>query len=161
MASRPQPATPANDPAMTLLELLWRLDHGLQRVSKRMLGVLGVTGPQRVVIRTIGRFSGLTPGDLARRVHDHPSTLTGVLKRLERDGLVVRAGDPADQRRFHLYLTQAGLKIDAVREGTAESAVRAALARLPEAEVTAFQRVLVAIAEELERTAEAGLRKAE
>src|SRR2546430_1703441 len=69
-------------PVLDFMRLLWSVDHSLQSVSKRMEGTLGVTGPQRVVIRMVGQFPSISAGDVAALLHIHPSTLTGVLKRL-------------------------------------------------------------------------------
>jgi hypothetical protein len=73
------------------LRLIWRVDHALHQASKRMQASLGVTGPQRLVIRIVGRFPGLTAGQLAEILYVDPSTMTGVLERLERRCL----GSPA------------------------------------------------------------------
>ena len=69
-----------------VLRLIWALDHALQRRSKRMEATLGVTGPQRLVIRIVGRFPGAPAGLLSEILHIHPSTLTGILKRLQVKG---------------------------------------------------------------------------
>ena len=69
---------------LEFMRLLWAIDHGLQTRSKRMAAALGVTGPQRLVIRIVGRFPGVSAGQLARILHLDPSTLTGILRRLER-----------------------------------------------------------------------------
>ena len=37
------------------LRLVWAVDHALQTTSKRMARSLGVTGPQRLVVRIVGR----------------------------------------------------------------------------------------------------------
>ncbi len=50
--------------ALDFMRLLWAMDHDLQRRSKRMEVELGVTGLQRIVIRLIGRFPGVTAGRL-------------------------------------------------------------------------------------------------
>ncbi len=138
---------------LATLERLWALDHGLQAVSRSMLSRFGVTAPQRFVIRLIGRDPGLTAGTLARRLHDHPSTLTATLKRLVEQGLVVRLADEADLRRVRLTLSDAGRAVDSTSDGTVESALRAALARMSEDEASAFRAALGRVAEELERTA--------
>src|SRR5260370_41656340 len=70
------------DPALDFLRLLWAIEHGLQRMSKRMEASLGVTGPQRLVLRIVGRFPGLSAGDLAHILPLPPSTITGILQRL-------------------------------------------------------------------------------
>jgi DNA-binding MarR family transcriptional regulator len=141
---------------LATLERLWALDHGLQAVSRVMLATIGVTGPQRFVLRMIGQDPGLTAGALARRLHDHPSTLTATLKRLVEQKLVLRKDDPEDFRRVRLHLTRSGAELDAVREGTVESAVRAALAGMTDAEAEGFRAALTRLAQELERTAAAG-----
>lgn len=139
------------DDTLAFLELLWAMDHGLNLVSKHMHATIGVTGPQRVVVRAIGRSPGLTAGEIAERAHQHPSTLSIVLKSLEKNGYVVRAGDPDDHRRVRLYLSPAGEKIDAQKKGTVENAVRTALGRLSSRQIHAAKDALQAITEELEK----------
>jgi MarR family transcriptional regulator, organic hydroperoxide resistance regulator len=136
-------------PVLDFMRLLWAIDHQLSSVSKRMTKKLGITGPQRLCIRLIGRFPGIAAGELADALHVHPSTLTGVLKRLETRGLVVRKPDPADKRRALLELTAKGRSFDQQRAGTVESAVRHALARMPEWQVTAARDALSTLASEL------------
>src|SRR5437868_11137079 len=92
---------------LELMRLLWAVDHGLQKTSKRMKATLGITGPQRLAIRLIGRFPDLAMGKLAELMLVHPSTVTGIVKRLERGRLVVRIVDAADRRRAFLRLTRA------------------------------------------------------
>lgn len=133
------------------MRLLWAVDHGLQRRSKRMESELGVTGMQRVVIRLIGRYPEIAAGRLAELVHVHPSTLTGVLRRLVERGFVQRERDPRDARRSRFVLLAPGAAIDATQAGTVEAAVRRALSRLPSETIDAARTVLAAIAEELAR----------
>ena len=133
------------------MRLLWAVDHGLQRRSKRMEVELGVTGMQRIVIRLIGRYPEIAAGRLAELVHVHPSTLTGVLRRLVERGFVSRERDPSDARRTRFMLLPPGTAIDSTQAGTVEAAVRRALARLPPESIDAARAVLAAVAEELAR----------
>ena len=71
-------------PVLDFMRLLWSIEHSLQRMSKRMEADLGITGPQRLVLRVVGQFPGLSAGELARIVRLHPSTITGILQRLVR-----------------------------------------------------------------------------
>ncbi len=141
-------------PVLDFLRALWALDHALQSASKRMETTLGVTGPQRFVIRMIGRFPGISAGEVSELLHVHPSTLTGVLKRLEHRGLVVRRSDPADARRALLELTAKGRRVDAIRSGTVEGAARKALEKLPPAAMRQTRVLAEAITSELERLGE-------
>ncbi len=137
--------------ALDFLRLLWAVDHGLQRRSKRMEVELGVTGMQRTIIRLIGRYPEIAAGRLAELVHVHPSTLTGVLRRLVDRGFVRREKDPGDARRSKFVLLPPGDAIDATQAGTVEAAVRRALGRMPPESIDATRSVLAAIAEELAR----------
>ena len=78
------------DAGLLFMRALWVAVHALQKTSKRMNVRLGVTGPQRLVLRVVGLAPGISAGGLAKVLHLHPSTLTGVLKRLETQGLVSR-----------------------------------------------------------------------
>lgn len=138
--------------ALDFMRLMWAMDHGLQRRSKRMEVEIGVTGMQRVVIRLIGRFPGVTAGRLAELIHVHPSTLTGVLKRVVERGFVGRERDRTDARIARFALTPEGGKIDGSQAGTVEAAVRRALSRLEAAQVDAARVVLLVLAEELARS---------
>jgi DNA-binding MarR family transcriptional regulator len=143
-------------PLGTVLEfmrLVWALDHALQRTSKRMERTLGVTGPQRFVIRIVGRFPGIPAGDLAQLLHVHPSTLTGILARLKRAGLIRRHPDPRDRRRSLVGLTEKGWKLDVAAEGTVEAAVARALEGMSPAVLEAARKALQSVAASLASSA--------
>lgn len=132
------------------MRLLWAVAHGLESTSKRMSTELGVTGPQRLVLRLIGHYSRLSPGDLAQLLHVHPSSLTGVLGRLERTKLLERRRDPSDGRRAILSLTAKGRALNARRAGTVEESVRKALVSQSATKIAFAGEVLAAIARELD-----------
>jgi MarR family transcriptional regulator, organic hydroperoxide resistance regulator len=147
---KPRVEHDAHDP-LAFLRAIWALDHALQTRSKQMLRVLGVTGPQRFVIRLIGANPNCAAGEIAEAMQVHPSTLTGVLRRLERHGLVDRVVDKADRRRALFQLTAKGKVIDAHRAGTVEAAVRRLQRHAKESDTRATLRVFTALTEELER----------
>ncbi len=152
-AGEPSPQDAAQAPALEsvleFLSLLWNVDHGLKSMSRVLESSLGLTGPQRLVVRIVGRFPGTTSGRLAQILHVHPSTLTGIMKRLEERGLIERKPDPDDARKALLFLTQAGRGLDVPAAGTIEDAVQRVLSRMPKARLAAAQDVLTALAEEL------------
>lgn len=138
---------------LDFMRLLWAVDHSLQSASKRMEAVYGVTGPQRLVVRIVGRFPGIAAGRVAEILHVHPSTLTGILKRLEARGILQRRSDPRDARRALFGLTAKGKKLDTLRTGAVEQAVRRVLANESE-KLAAAQEVLAALSEELDSVVE-------
>jgi len=160
-----QPKGPPLGEVLEFMRLLWAVDHGLQSTSKRMESTLGLTGPQRLVVRLVGRFPGITAGTLAQILHVHPSTLTGVLKRLEKRGLLERKSDPLDGRKALFALTESGRALDIPSEGTVESAVQRVLSRMSRTRILCTQDVLTALAQELggvpmpEEDDESGARK--
>jgi DNA-binding MarR family transcriptional regulator len=140
---------PDPDPVLEFLRLMWAVDHELHRVSKRMIGRMGLTAPQRLAVRFIGRDPGLTPGHLAELLHLDPGTVTGIVKRLEQSGLISRVRGEGDTRRVHLTLTSAGRTLNRRRKGTVEAAVSQTLDGVPAADVGAASRVLQRLAANL------------
>jgi DNA-binding MarR family transcriptional regulator len=140
---------------LQFMQRLWALVHGLERVSKRMTGQLGVTGPQRLVLRVVGLFPGLSAGELATVLHVHPSTLTGVLQRLVAQQLLARSDDPIDRRRAVLRLTRRGAAVNAARQGTVEAGIALALDGTSDRDRAATKRVLERLVSSLEPIASA------
>lgn len=139
----------AADPVLELIRAMWAVDHELQRVSKRMVGRMGLTAPQRLAVRFIGRHPGLTLGTLAELLHLHPGTVTGIVKRLEREGLAARTRSIEDTRRMHLRLTAAGRTLDRRRRGTVEAAVRRTAASIGSARLATATGVMRELAASL------------
>ena len=152
-ANTPASGAPASanlPDVLQFMQLLWAVVHGLERTSKRMTSEIGVTGPQRLVVRVVGLFPGISAGDLAAILHIHPSTLTGVLERLIRQRLIVRVEHPDDRRRAVLRLTALGKRANRAKRGTVESAIADALAGVSDRDRAAARRVLARLADHLE-----------
>ena len=113
--------------ALTFLRALWRLNHLLERQSRLMARELGVTFPQRTVVRLVGRSPGISPGELAEFLHIDPGTLSTILRGLEKRGLIVRGSDPEDRRRVQIRLTEAGAALETPVPGTVEAVVTSVL----------------------------------
>jgi MarR family transcriptional regulator, organic hydroperoxide resistance regulator len=138
------------DPALQFLQTVWRLEHALERASKRMEDALGISGPQRFALRVIGERPGILASELAAVLHLHPSTVTGIIQRLEARRLVRRATSARDGRVAHLHLTASGGRANRPSaRGTIERAARATLARCPPAGRRATTAVLEQFTREL------------
>jgi len=140
-------------PVLQFMRVLWGLDHSLQMASKRMEARLGITGPQRLVVRLVGQFPGISAGELASLQKVHPSTLTGVLRRLEARSILKRRSDPADGRRALLHLTAKGVRLNELRSGTVEEAVQRAIGKLDAGQLDGAQNAIVGLMQELEEQA--------
>jgi MarR family transcriptional regulator, organic hydroperoxide resistance regulator len=131
------------------MRLIWAIGRSLVTTSGRMHRTLGVSGPQRLVIRILGTLPGSSPRQVAEILHVGPGRLTGALRRLEKDGLVTRRTDPLDRRRVTLWLTARGLRLDVPARGTIEEAVERALSGLSRNKIEAGRMVLMALAASL------------
>lgn len=129
-------------PALEFLQRLWQLNHALETLSGNMDRRLGVTAQQRLVIRCLGKYPGMRPGQLATLLHVDPGTISAALRRLEQKGLVERRRDPRDQRRASLGLTAKGRALDGAAPGTVEHAVERLLAQENGADIATTLRVL-------------------
>jgi DNA-binding MarR family transcriptional regulator len=136
--------------ALEFMRSLWALDHALQRRSKWMARAHGVTAPQRFVLRVIERQPGVSAGRLAAILKLHPSTLTGVVRRLERRGFITRQIDRTDRRRARLTITERGRKMTTSTRGTLEANVLRVLRKTPQTRVTSMVKVIDALVEGLE-----------
>ena len=74
-----------------------------------------------------------------------------VLQRLEERALIERKASPDDRRRSLVWLTAAGQKVNAMRAGTVEAALRRAMNKLSTENLAAAEAVLTVFASELRR----------
>jgi DNA-binding MarR family transcriptional regulator len=148
---RPEPALEGRNLGNTLrfLRRLLGVVHAIDGCSKRMHARFGVTAPQRLLIRIVGRFPGVSPGEVARIMEVDASTITVVLRRLEKRGWIERQEDASDRRKALLRLTPSGKRFDELRQGTVEAAVRRAMQRMTPEQLEATRGALRIVAEEL------------
>ncbi len=140
---------------LDFMRILWAVDHGLNKISKRMGSSLGITGPQRLVIRIVGRFPGINAARLAHIMQLHPSTITCIVKGIERRGLITRTTDERDGRRLNLVLTEEGRRMAHDTPGTIEAAVQKVLSDAPFLEVESARLLLKRLANVLAEEPEA------
>lgn len=143
-------AAPPLDATLDFMRLLWSIEHHLQSTSKLMESQLGITGPQRLVLKVVAQYPGISAKEVANIVRLHPSTITGILQRLTKKGLLLRAQDPVDTRRVRLRVQPSARRFTRRVKGTVEHAVERALKRVPTASVHSARNVLIAIAASLE-----------
>lgn len=139
-------------PALDFLRRMWRLDHALERLSSRMERRLGITAQQRLLIRCVGKYPGITAGQLASVLHVDPGTVSAALRRLEDKNIIERRRDVADSRRVVLGLTGRGRALDAPTAGTIEHVVEDLLANISRTEaqgvVAVIERLTALVDEE-------------
>ncbi len=144
----PETAYPLGS-ALGFLRSLWQLNQALEQVSSRMTKVLGVTAQQRLIVRCVGKYPGISAGQLATLLHLDPGTISAAVGRLEQRRLIVRQRDPRDRRRVILTLTQGGRALDRPASGTVEGAVEELLARADAGSLSTTARVLKMLTDRL------------
>ena len=91
--------------------MLLRAREAAMAFFRPLLNAHGVTEQQWRVIRVLHEHADLEFHQLAQIAGILPPSLTGILTRLERLGLVRRRKMAADQRRLHLTLTGEGIAL--------------------------------------------------
>lgn len=146
-------------PALDFLQRLWQLNHALEKLSSQMEKRIGVTAPQRMIIRCIGKYPGVAPSQLATVLHLDPGTISATLSRLEDKGFVVRRRDRDDKRRISLALTTRGYKLDAPVRGTVENGMERLLAGAIPRDIAATRKLLEHLTGVLQDELETTLRR--
>lgn len=114
----------------------------MRSLSRVMEARIGVSGPQRLVLRVVAKKPGIGAGGLAALLHLDASTLTAHLAHLEEAGLLERCTSDEDRRRTHVYLTAKGKRLDVAAPGTVEAAVDEVLVDTPPETVAAIEQFL-------------------
>jgi DNA-binding MarR family transcriptional regulator len=111
-----------------LLQALWRAAH----VSRTRIGAVaeegGVTFQQYMVLRVLGDASdeGLPTLEIASRMVERAPAITGLVDRLERQGLVRRQRVESDRRQIRCVLTEQGRElVSRLDAGVAEASAHA------------------------------------
>jgi len=99
---------------------LYSTSLAMTKIYKPVLGELGLTYPQYLVMLVLWETDKLTVSALGERLTLDSGTLTPLLKRLEVAGFVARARDDEDERRVLVSLTDAGRRLRASAEGIPE-----------------------------------------
>jgi DNA-binding MarR family transcriptional regulator len=72
---------------------------------------VGLHRGQQFVLGALWQREGCTQSELAQKLHVRPATITNMLQRMERAGLVTRRPDEGDLRVSRVHLTDAGREI--------------------------------------------------
>ena len=82
--------------------------HAFAQAYKPHLDPMGLTYPQYLVMLLLWEQDGRSVNEIARPLHLDSGTLTPLLKRMEKAGLVIRKRDTKDERIMRIHLTDQG-----------------------------------------------------
>ncbi len=111
----------------------------------------GVTGAQFEVLKNLARSDNETAASLCRALHYDTGSMTRMLDRLQRKGLVARKRDTSDRRLVFLRLTDTGEGLIPKIQPVLRRALRRHLAGFTPEEVAGLKRYLGRIIENGQR----------
>ena len=122
------------------------LVHEVARLMKRRLDgearLHKITLPQWRALAHVGKNAAITQSALAQALDTDPMTISGVLDRLEKNGLITREPDPADSRAKLTQLTAEGEERLGVARRLGAEMYTASLAGIPEDQIGVAESVL-------------------
>lgn len=104
-----------------LPRLLLQARESVMAHTRPSLRAHALSDQQWRVLRVLGEHGVVETGRVAREAFILGPSLTGVLARMERDGLIRRERDPEDQRRTVVEATAKGLRLVAKLSQTVEA----------------------------------------
>ncbi len=91
-----------------VLIALRKITRAIDLHSKQLSRHSGLTAPQLLVLREVETLGHGKPSVVAKNVHLSQATVTSIIDRLEKAGLLTRARSQTDRRAVDLTLTEAG-----------------------------------------------------
>ncbi len=107
-------------------------NKGISTIKPAYLGVL----------LSLWNEDGLKANELGKRAGLEPSTMTGLIDRMERDSLVKREPDPNDRRANRIHLTKEGVDAEVSATKVVSSALEKAFSTIPEKDIETTKNVL-------------------
>ena len=119
---------------LRILRSLRRITRSIALHSRRLSAESSITSPQLVCLRTVIEKGPLTATAISREIHVSPSTIVGVLDRLEDKGLVLRERSKEDRRIVFVSATESGRELAQNTPSPLQQKLSEALKQLPESE---------------------------
>jgi DNA-binding MarR family transcriptional regulator len=126
---------------------LQRATHATLHLLTTELVDLDLTASEINALGNLADGVGRTVSGLGAAAGSRPATLTGILDRLERRGLITRTARPGDRRAVLIMLTEDGAQTAALIHQTMREVEKRALAGLSADAVNGTRAVLRALTE--------------
>jgi len=99
------------DDVQQILETIIYLYTESRRITKELARRAQLTGPQLTVVKILEQIGDLSLSELSEKIRAQNSTVTGIIDRMEREGLVVRERSTQDRRVVIIKLTPKGTEL--------------------------------------------------
>lgn len=117
---------------LRVLKALRQSNRAIDLHSRRLLGTHAITSPQLITLITIAGDDPTTATAIAGEIHLSPSTVVGIVDRLEAKRLIRRFRDTSDRRRVLVSLTEAGREVAGSAPSPLQTRLADAMSRLKE-----------------------------
>lgn len=115
----------------------------------RALGEKGVYPGQARCLWMVYRREGISQRELADGLHVSRPTVTVMLQKMEKSGLITRHTDEDDQRLTRIRLTDEGRALHVRLEHAMDEFISNGIGRMPEDDQLEFERLLNALCDNL------------
>jgi MarR family transcriptional regulator, organic hydroperoxide resistance regulator len=131
-----------------------------RRITKELAKRANLTGPQLTVVKILETIGDLSLSELSDKIRSQNSTVTGIIDRMEREGLVQRVRSHEDRRVIRIHLTEKGAKLARDIPVEPMEVLRSALGGLTPHETKDFLRVMTKVAKRIRETVHESLEPA-
>lgn len=135
-----------------IVAALRRIIRAVDLHSRRLVEEHGLTAPQLATLSAIAAAAPVSPAEIADRVHLSRPTVTGILERLRKRGLVDRTPSTVDRRRVSISLTELGRSVLSRAPSLLQERFRHALAGIEDWEQLSILATLERIASMMDAT---------
>lgn len=119
---------------LRILRALRRITRSVALHSRQLSACNNITAPQLVCLRAVIEKGPLTATAISHELHVSPSTVVGILDRLEDKALVIRERGRTDRRIVFITATEAGVVLAHDTPSPLQEKLADALNALPEIE---------------------------
>jgi DNA-binding MarR family transcriptional regulator len=138
----PSIAGPKTSYDLRILKSLRRIIRAVDLHSHKLSMQYNITGPQLACLLAIDELGPLTASALAKLVYLSPSTMVGILDRLEQKALVIRERSRQDRRVVNIEITADGRRLANSAPSPLQEKISKSLHERPETEQVSITRAL-------------------
>ncbi|MBN2125496.1 MAG: MarR family transcriptional regulator [Deltaproteobacteria bacterium] len=142
MSRSVEPPENHGDRTKEIVWLIRRLMQGGEQYTKELIKTYHVSAPQLSCLLALFEHGPLPPSHIAKYIMVNSSTVTGVLDRLEQQGLVARSRTSPDRRVITVSLTASGEKLARNAPPPIQKKIVEGLKKLPETDIEQIVRAL-------------------
>lgn len=122
--------------------LLARAARSMKRALETRLSAYNITATQYIVLTVLDEQDGISLSQLGQQLYFDNPTITGIIDRMERDGLVERRRIADDRRVINIFLTEKSHALLEEIQPIAELTNREAMKEFTSKQKTEFVKTL-------------------